>query len=324
MDELEQLHDIKLPFWLPWMRWIYPRTILTISLIVVVLYLVLVGATANGIYHFDANTKVTTAIEHWFPFPAASAGSELIPLSRVRQQVAALMVYNLKNNQGLSRQATESVVVNQIVNRTLYRQALSNHAIIVSQTNVDYQLGLIAKSVGGQDKLTQFLNDQYGPTMTLAHFRDWIVADSLVEAAVQTQLLERATVSHILINVPATATADQVEAARQKALSIKAKITDTSMFSDIAKQYSDDVASRDLSGSLGTTTRGSVGNQYSEAFEQAIFSQPVGVVSDPIRSKFGWHLLLVTKREGSIDLSLDQYTAQLRQANHAKIFMKLN
>lgn len=311
----------RLPFWLPWLGFVYPRVILLTALLVTLLYVAVVGATADGIYHYDADTSITRLVEHIFQFPAAIAGGELIPLARVRLQVAALQVHDAAGGQPLSRGATESIVTNQIIDRTLFRQALLMQGTHITPRNIDQQLALISKSVGGEDKLTAFLDQQYGPTMTLKRFRDWVVADSLAEAAVQQQLLVRATVSHILVAVPANAPADQVEAARLKVVSIKAKLAASSQFADVAKQYSDDVASRDNGGQLGTTVRGNDNAQYSPSFETAIFTLPVGQVSDPIRSQYGWHLILITKREGNIDLSLAQYAAKLRQDGHAKIFL---
>ena len=314
----------KLPFWLPWMRFAYPNVIWKTTVIVSVLYVVVLSATADGIYHFDADTPTTHFIEQLFPFPAANAGEELIPLSRMRLQVAALSVYDAQNGQTLTRRQTEQIVLHQIVNRTLYRQALAAHGTRITSANVDSQLQTIANSVGGQDKLTSFLSQQSGPTMTLVRFRDWVVADSLAEAAVQQQLLVRTTLSHLLVAVPADATAEQIEAARQKALGYKTKITTPDRFAEIAKQYSDDVASRDNGGQLGTTVRGSDSKQYSPTFEQTIFTLPVNQVSDPVRSQYGWHLLLVTKREGSVDLSLADYSQKLYREGHAKIFIKSN
>ena len=316
----------KLPFWLPWMRFAYPSVIWKTTVIASVLYVVVLSAAADGIYHFDADTPTTHFIEKLFPFPAANAGEELIPLSRMRLQVAALSVYDAQNGQTLTRRQTEQIVLHQIVNRTLYRQALAAQGTRITSANVDSQLQTIANSVGGQDKLTSFLNQQYGPTMTLDRFRDWVVADSLAEAAVQQQLLVRTTISHLLVAVPANATAEQIETARQKALGYKTKITTTARFAEIAKQYSDDVASRDNGGQLGTTVRGSDSNskQYSPTFEQTIFTLPVNQVSDPVRSQYGWHLLLVTKREGSVDLSLADYSQKLYREGHAKIFIKSN
>ena len=287
MNAADTSPHFRLPFWLPWLSWIYPHVIVKIIGITVVLYLLVVGATADGIYHHDANTPVTKVIERIFPFPAAVAGGEILPLARIRLQVAALSVHNAASGQPLSRQATEQIVINQIVDRTLYRQVLADHGTFITPKNIDQQLASIAKSVGGEEKLVTFLGQQYGPTMTLERFRDWVVADSLAEAAVQQQILVRATVSHILIAVPTSATPEQVEAARQKLLNIKTKITSTSQFADIAKQYSDDVASRDTGGQLGTAVHGNDSAQYSPAFEQAIFSLPIDQLSDPVRSQYG-------------------------------------
>jgi peptidyl-prolyl cis-trans isomerase D len=65
-------------------------------------------------------------------------------------------------------------------------------------------------------------------------------------------------------------------------------------FGELAKQFSDD-RTADKGGDLGFFERG----RMVPEFDQAVFSTPVGKVSGPISTKFGWHIIKVieTKTE---------------------------
>jgi parvulin-like peptidyl-prolyl isomerase len=70
-----------------------------------------------------------------------------------------------------------------------------------------------------------------------------------------------------------------------------AKLKSGTSFGDAATQYSDDQASRDKKGNLGTITPSSQVGKFGEAFDQAVFTStvPLGGISDlvPIKNGFG-------------------------------------
>ena len=63
-------------------------------------------------------------------------------------------------------------------------------------------------------------------------------------------------------------------------------------FATVAKAESDDTGSGAQGGSLGEFGRG----RMVPVFEEAAFTQPVGQVSEPVKSPFGYHLIQVQKR----------------------------
>jgi peptidyl-prolyl cis-trans isomerase C len=87
---------------------------------------------------------------------------------------------------------------------------------------------------------------------------------------------------------------------------LKAKIAAGAKFADVAKAESDDTGTGDQGGDLGPVTRG----QTVPEFEQAAFSQPVGQVGDPVKTQFGYHLILVDSRDAK---SFDSLKPQLAQ-----------
>lgn len=82
--------------------------------------------------------------------------------------------------------------------------------------------------------------------------------------------------SHILVN-----TKDEADL-------IKSKIDNGANFETLAAQYSKCPSGRS-GGDLGYFGRGDM----VKSFEDAAFSLPIGKVSDPVKTQFGWHLIKV-------------------------------
>lgn len=82
------------------------------------------------------------------------------------------------------------------------------------------------------------------------------------------------------------------EEALAKAKAIKERIAKGEDFAVVAKAESDDSQSGEQGGSLGTFGRG----RMIPEFEKAAFTMPIGQVSDPVRTQFGYHLIQVEER----------------------------
>ncbi len=94
---------------------------------------------------------------------------------------------------------------------------------------------------------------------------------------------EQVRASHILVK-----SEDQAKA-------IFEQIAHDGDFGELAKQHSIDPGSKVKGGDLGYFGRG----RMVAAFEKAAFALPVGEVSLPVQSQFGWHIIKVTdKRTG--------------------------
>jgi peptidyl-prolyl cis-trans isomerase D len=90
------------------------------------------------------------------------------------------------------------------------------------------------------------------------------------------------------------ADASDSAAARQRTLDLRKEILGGAPFDEVAKRESSDSVSAKSGGSLGEFGRGTM----DPAFERAAFSLPIGTVSEPVLSAFGYHLIKVEKRNG--------------------------
>ncbi|MFZ5441801.1 MAG: peptidylprolyl isomerase [Myxococcota bacterium] len=114
---------------------------------------------------------------------------------------------------------------------------------------------------------------------------------------------------HILVQVPQKATPEQVEAARVKAVALMNEAKQPGVnFAELAKKKSEGPSAAD-GGDLGFFRRGVMVAE----FERAAFTLPPGGISEPIRTKFGWHVLKVEERKALAAPPLDEVKDQLRE-----------
>lgn len=95
--------------------------------------------------------------------------------------------------------------------------------------------------------------------------------------------------SHILIAVPEKASPSDTLAIYNKVLKIRDRIIKGEPFEEVARATSDDPSVKRNSGFLGYFTA----FQMVYPFENAAYKTPVGKVSMPVRTQFGYHLIKV-------------------------------
>lgn len=105
----------------------------------------------------------------------------------------------------------------------------------------------------------------------------------------ETVLIEQTKVRHILLKPTEIRNAEQ---SRLKIYELAERLRQGEDFAQLAREYSDDSGSGSEGGSLGWTQDG----QMVPEFEQTMNATPVGELSDPFRTQFGWHILQVEDR----------------------------
>jgi parvulin-like peptidyl-prolyl isomerase len=75
-----------------------------------------------------------------------------------------------------------------------------------------------------------------------------------------------------------------------------------------AAQYSDDTATKNNGGDLGTVSKG----QMVAEFDQAVFSLALNEISQPIKTVYGYHIIQVTAINAAKQLSLDEAKSQIQ------------
>ncbi|MFB6285476.1 MAG: tetratricopeptide repeat protein [Candidatus Bipolaricaulia bacterium] len=110
---------------------------------------------------------------------------------------------------------------------------------------------------------------------------------------------------HILIELPQDASDAQVQSAQRQIAQIQKRLEEGADFAEMARQYSDG-PSASKGGDLGWFGKG----QMVKPFQKAAFKLEKGEISDPVRTKFGLHLI---KLEGRRTSSFQDVRDQVRK-----------
>ena len=204
--------------------------------------------------------------------------------------------------------------LDRMIDDQLIRRAATRAHLTVSEDDVDEFIGRMATERGATPEQIYAALQQEGVSRT--EYRTYMESEvlqlrvlqarvrgriNLTDADLQ-QAYRRAvreaadqtvpTVAHVLIGVAEDATPEQVAAARARAQEVARRARAGEDFSNLARQMSDDTASRESGGVLGEIQPGSL----PEELDQAITALTVGGVSDPVRGAAGWHVIRLVSR----------------------------
>lgn len=116
---------------------------------------------------------------------------------------------------------------------------------------------------------------------------------------------ESVTASHILLKC----TDEDSEAKKAEIIKLRERILAGEKFADVAKEKSD-CPSKANGGSLGEFGRG----QMVPEFEVAAFSQEIGKVGEPVKTQYGWHIILVEAKNEGGKITFDEIKDNLKQS----------
>jgi peptidyl-prolyl cis-trans isomerase SurA len=265
---------------------------------------------------------------------AAVVNRDIIPLSEVQLRAAPEM--QRVNSELDPRRRTEAraqlmkSALDTLIGEKLMESEVQALGITTSDAEVDELVQDVIKQNNVPD-IAQFEKLLVGEGYTLASYKDMlrkrVVRDKLLRMKVgpkvkvteedlkaaytQYSRLESEDVEvharHILVQVDAKASAEQVAAAKQKAEGIAQEARRPGMdFASLARARSEGPSAAD-GGDLGYFKRGVM----VPAFEKAAFNLKEGEVSEPIRTNFGWHILKVEERRNVALASFDEMRPKL-------------
>ncbi len=153
------------------------------------------------------------------------------------------------------------------------------------------------------------LNQRKTFTEELKKYRDQLAEPFLVDQNTSEQLYKEAydrmfkavRASHILFQLPPSPKPSDTLAAYNKAMEIKGRIEKGEQFYMLAMKYSQDPSAKSNLGELGYFSA----MRMVYPFENAAFNTPVGQISNPVQTQFGYHLVKVSDVmdiEGPIDV----------------------
>jgi len=150
--------------------------------------------------------------------------------------------------------------------------------------------------------------DGYREQLAKPYFIDESVNEALLQEAYERKLID-IRASHILIMVDPNARPEDTLAAYEKIVQIREEVMSGKDFADAAVEYSEDQSARDReeipgkqrfkAGNKGDLGYFTVFNMV-YPFENAAYETPVGEISQPYRTKYGYHLVKVNDKKEAL------------------------
>lgn len=159
-----------------------------------------------------------------------------------------------------------------------------------------YKLKVADAIKEGYDTTQAFVNELKGYRNQLAenYLTDTEIKEELIRKAYQRSLTE-INAWHTLIAVPSQVSGSDTLPFWQKASDIRERIMTGESFEQVARATSDDQSVKMNGGNLGYFT----GFQMIMPFEDAAYSLKKGVISGPVRTPYGYHIIKIADKRPS-------------------------
>jgi len=203
------------------------------------------------------------------------------------------------------------------------RQSVTDYLTLYT----NFRLKVLDAEKRGLDTTQAFHRELDGYRQQLAqpYLTEKGVTDQLVREA-YSRMGQEVNASHILIRVAPDASPADTAAAYQKIVALRQRTTTGGEdFSTVAGNISEDPSAKENGGKLGYFTA----MQMVYPFETAAYLTPVGQVSAPIRTRFGYHIIKVNDRraaQGEIKVAhlMVRVTPQAPRADSTTAHKKIN
>ncbi|MCK5822320.1 MAG: peptidylprolyl isomerase [Bacteroidales bacterium] len=187
---------------------------------------------------------------------------------------------------------------------------------------VNFKLKVREAESMGLDTTAQFVTELKRNRAEIArpYLLDQTVNDELLEEAYQ-RSLEEIRSSHILVAVTMDSPAADTLRAYQKAMKIVNRLKAGEDFATVAKEVSEDPSAQTNGGDLGYFTV----FQAVYLFENAIYNTPIGEISKPVRTQFGYHIIKITDKRparGQFQLAVIQKAYNFAMTDDERLDVK--
>jgi len=161
---------------------------------------------------------------------------------------------------------------------------------------INFKLKVAEAKKMGLDTVDKFVKELAGYRTQLArpYLVDATLLDGLIVEGYQ-RLSEEIHGFHILIKCDPGAAPSDTLRAYQKIIQLRNKILNGADFKQVARESSEDPSAKENAGDLSYFTA----FQMVYPFESAAYNTPVGQVSMPVRTKYGFHLVKVVDRRAA-------------------------
>lgn len=203
-------------------------------------------------------------------------------------------------------------VLDEMIIIRLTQQEAARRGIGVTDADIEAELDAWAVQVGGRANLELLLMQQ---GMTVEQLAEQLRINLTIRALIASEIgVTDEEVRQVFDANPAQFARQEMVRARhilvdtrEQAEALRAQILDGADFAQLAREHSTDPGSGPNGGDLGWFGRGVM----VAPFEEAAFALPVGRVSEPVETAFGFHLILVEERQEAEEPAFTDEVAEL-------------
>jgi parvulin-like peptidyl-prolyl isomerase len=205
-----------------------------------------------------------------------------------------------------------------MIEQELVRQAANEKGIDATPDEIDASIAGVSEPFDDPDEFERRLQSEgFTPESYREHVGRMIAAKKYLDeirlgaAEVGDEELEqyyRVRVRHILLTWKPMGTTDDKAAIRKQMQPILERARAGEDFTALAREFSDDHATKKIGGDTGLFRRG----QMVPAFEVVAFALKPGEISDPVETVFGVHILKLEEHKEPYLVPLDEIRKKLR------------
>ena len=263
----------------------------------VVAIIIMVAVTYYGvmIYGYRSKDADVRSIAKIVPYPIALVNYDVVTYGEYLHETDYVRHYYEYAQAGIEdyKPIFQQIFDDLISNKVVEYEAIV-HNVKIAKTDEDAAINAIIEGAGGQDKFEKALTDMYG--LTPDQFRK-LVHVRLLREGLDKAVITRVTASHVLILVDSAATPEVIATAKTKIDGILTEINAGLDFAEAAKKYSEDTSSAANGGVLEPFAKGEMVKEFSDA----AFATKPGEISAPVKTEYGWHIIKVASKSGSIE-----------------------
>lgn len=208
----------------------------------------------------------------------------------------------LAMRQNLTKELTNLFVLDKIVSKEL-----KENKIEVSQEELDKELELYVKNLGSEQAFNNYLS-MLGVTREVFIQN---VLNSIKNTKHRDMYAKKMNISDEQINKHYEKNKDNIDSVNAKhilvkdeetAKKVKERLDKGEDFKALSDEYSIDTAAKKKGGDLGRVTK----TRFDEDFVKGAFALEAGKVSDPVKTKHGYHIIKVIENNVGLDKNKDK------------------
>jgi foldase protein PrsA len=303
-------------------KFIYPlqhslKKIVSISAIIfVALAIAFFVYCILALYRFNNTSTFIYRVSQVIPFPVAKAGSSFVTQENYLFEIRHYIHYyqtqqrvDFSSQSGKQQlEAFRKSALQSVIDQAYVKQLAKQHKVAVSNQEVDYQVNLLRSQnrLGSSDAVFEDV---------LQEFWGWSVQDFRRE--LRQQLLTQKVVSALDIDT------------HNRAQDVLTQLNNGGDFTTLAKQYSQDVSTKDNGGDYGVAVE-STNRDLSPQVIDALFKLGAGQISGVVETPLGLEILKVGEKDGgSVRAShiyfefkpIETYTDTLKKSQRERTFI---